>query len=86
MYKISQCLTHHLGFSFWTIWWSTLDIKGADEAIVILVNDTSFIWEGSGVGVSFAGSMECAQHPEGLAMSMVLVSWVSLPIMPCYGV
>ena len=68
---------------------SMLDIKGADAAKVILVIGIMTLHsfgEGSGVGVSFAGSMECAQHPEGLAMSMVLVSWVSLPIMPCYGV
>ena len=66
-----------------------LDIKGADAAKVILVIGIMTLHsfgEGSGVGVSFAGSMGCAQHPEGLAMSMVLASRVFLPIMPCYGV
>ncbi|CAI9103031.1 OLC1v1001446C1 [Oldenlandia corymbosa var. corymbosa] len=68
---------------------SMLDIKGADAAKVILVVGIMTLHsfgEGSGVGVSFAGSKGISQGilvtlaiavhniPEGLAVSMVLVS------------
>lgn len=68
---------------------SMLDIKGADAAKVILVVGIMTLHsfgEGSGVGVSFAGSkgvtqgllitLAIAVHniPEGLAVSMVLAS------------
>lgn len=68
---------------------SMLDIKGADAAKVVLVVGIMTLHsfgEGSGVGVSFAGSkgfsqgllvtLAIAVHniPEGLAVSMVLAS------------
>lgn len=68
---------------------SMLDIKGADAAKVILVIGIMTLHsfgEGSGVGVSFAGSKGLSQGilvtlaiavhniPEGLAVSMVLAS------------
>lgn len=68
---------------------SMLDIKGADAAKVVLVIGIMTLHsfgEGSGVGVSFAGSkgfsqgllvtLAIAVHniPEGLAVSMVLAS------------